>query len=214
MPSAKILKRKQQVVADLAAELREAQSIVLTDYQGLTVAEDTEMREDLRKSGVCYKVAKNEVIKRALKDLGIELDAELLCGPSALAFSKDDVVLAPRLSKKYVEKFKKTKIKGGILEGEPVDLGIISQLASIPEKEVLYGQLVGGLIYPIRSLAVTLNLLAQKAGDGVEKVADLAVAGEAKAEETTETVEEAPVNTEETVEETVQTETTETTEAE
>lgn len=186
MPSAKILKRKQKVVADLAAELRDAQSIVLTDYQGLTVAEDTEMRDDLRKAGVCYRVVKNQVIKRALQDLGIELDEGLLSGPSALAFSKDDVVLAPRLSKKYVDKFKKTKIKGGILEGQPVELDIISQLANIPETEVLYGQLVGSLIYPIRSLAVTLNMIAQKGEEaGKEKVADLAVGTETTASEST-----------------------------
>lgn len=176
MPSAKILERKQQIVKELADQLKSAESIVLTDYQGLNVAQDTEMREALREAGVSYKVVKNEVARRALETIGVELEPETLVGPVALSFSSQDVVLAPRLSKKFVDKFKKTKIKGGVMDGKAVGLDTVMQLANIPETEVLYGQLVSGMIFPIRLLAMTLGSLQAKMEEaGKENVADMVV---------------------------------------
>ncbi len=192
MPSAKILKRKQQVVSDLANELKDAQSIVLTDYQGLTVAQDTEMRSEFRKNNVQYRVVKNQIIKRAFETLGIEAPTDALTGPSALAFSKEDIVSAPRLSKKFAEKFKKTEIKGGVMEGQTVELATIMQLANIPDTHTLHGQLVGTLIHPVRKLAFVLNLVAKQGDEeGKEQVADLvkAVAQEVATEATTEAAE-------------------------
>ncbi len=195
MPSPKILEKKEQVVSALAEELKGAQSIVLNDYMGLNVAEDTEMRAAFRKAGVQYRVVKNTILQRAFEQLGIEGFEEELKGPTAIAFS-EDIVLAPKLSKEYAEKTKKMEIKGGTMEGAKVELDQIIQLASIPDQTTLYGQLVSGLMFPITSLALTLNALAEKAAEeGKENVADMVVE---KAE--TEEVEAEPA--EEKVEET------------
>ncbi len=183
MPSPKILEKKKQAVDALAAELKNAQSIVLNDYMGLNVAEDTEMRTAFRKAGVNYRVIKNTTILRAFEKLGITGFEEELKGPTALAFS-EDVVLAPKLSKEYAEKTKKMEIKGGAVEGAKVELAQVMQLASIPDVTTLHGQLVSGLIFPIRSLAMTLNAIAEKAAEaGKENVADLLVEGETKVAE-------------------------------
>lgn len=194
MPSPKILDQKKQVVDALANELKTAQAIVLNDYMGLNVAEDTEMRTAFREAGVHYKVVKNTTILRAFEQLGLEGFEEELKGPTALAFS-DDVILAPKLSKQYADKLKKFEIKGGAVEGAKVGLDKIDQLASIPDQKTLYGQFLFGIMFPITSLAMSLNALAQKAADeGKENVADLVVETPATADQTTETE---PATTEE-----------------
>lgn len=202
MPSAKILESKKAIVKGLVEELKDAQSIVLTDYQGLNVAQDTEMRAKLREEGVTYKVVKNTYMRLAFKELGIDgLDEELI-GPTALAFSTEDVVLAPRLSKKFQDEFKKTEIKGGIMEGKKVPLDTIMQLANIPETEVLYGQLVSSLIFPVRMLAMTLNALAEKAEEaGKENVKDMVVENAEEAAPAEENAEEKAEAAEEVKEE-------------
>lgn len=187
MPSPKILEQKKQRVNRLADELKDAQSIVLADYMGLNVAQDTEMRTAYREAGVTYRVIKNTVISRAFDQLGIDGFTEELTGPTAIAFSTEDVVLAPKLTKQFADKIKKFEIKGGIMEGAKVDLDKIMQLASIPDHQTLYGQLVSGLIFPVTSLAMTLNALAEKAAEeGKENVADLVVSADS-AEPATET---------------------------
>lgn len=196
MASQKILAKKKKLVKELADELKEAQSIVFTDYQGLTVAQDTEMRAAFRKEGVEYHVIKNNISRRALESLGITTEADELIGPTALAFSKEDIVMAPRLVKKYVDEFKKIKIKGGVVEGKLETLEMINQLASIPSQETLYGQLVSSLLFPITSLAMTLGAAAKACEEqGLEQVKDLASeqpAAEAKEEAPAEEAKEAP----------------------
>lgn len=190
MPSPKILEKKQQAVDALVAELKDAQSIVLNDYMGLNVAEDTEMRAAFRKAGVQYRVIKNTTLIRAFEKLGLEGFEEELKGPTAIAFS-EDVVLAPKLSKEYADKTKKLEIKGGTMEGAKVDLDKIMQLASIPDQTTLYGQLVSGIMFPITSLAMTLNALAKRAAEeGKENVADMIVEKTAEAENDAEPVAE------------------------
>ncbi|NLJ71050.1 MAG: 50S ribosomal protein L10 [Clostridiaceae bacterium] len=194
MPSPKILEKKKQTVKQLANELKDAQSIVLADYMGLNVAQDTEMRTAFREAGVTYRVIKNSVISRAFDQLGIDGFTDELTGPTAIAYSVEDIVLAPKLTKQYADKMKKFEIKGGIMEGAKVDLEQIFKLASIPDQQTLYGQLVSGLIFPVTSLAMTLNALAEKAAEeGKENVADMVVvsgdAVEAK-EEVSEAAEE------------------------
>lgn len=181
MPSPKILEAKKQIVEDLANELRDAKSIVLSNYQGLTVAQDTEMRTAFRKEALNYRVVKNTISIRALEALGLTGFEEELTGPTALAWSKEDVVLAPRLVKKYADQFKKTSIKAGVVDGKKADMNTMNALASIPSMEVLYGQLVSSLIFPVTSLAMTLNAMAKKMEEnGAATVADL-VSGAAPA---------------------------------
>lgn len=200
MPSQKILAKKQQIVKDLAAELKDAKSIVVSNYQGLDVAQDTEMRRAFREAGLQYKVIKNTIALRALESIGITGMEDVLVGPTALAYSKDDIVLAPSLVKKFADQFKKTEIKGGVVEGAKSDLQSINALASIPSLEVLQGQLAFTLLFPITRFAMTLNALAKKGEEqGVDNVAALVCAKTAQPEaaaeapaENTETTEAAP----------------------
>lgn len=184
MPSDKILAAKKKIVADLAAELADAKSIVFSKYQGLTVAQDTEMRTAFRKENLKYHVVKNTISVRALEKIGITGLEEELKGPTALVWSNDDVVMAPRMVKKFVDQFKKISIKGGVVEGAKSDLDTINALANIPSQETLYGQLVSALIFPVTSLAMTLSAMSKKAEEaGIENVADLKAEAAAPAEE-------------------------------
>ena len=162
MPSQKVLEAKREVVAGLSNEFKQAQSIVFADYRGLTVEQDTAMRTALRKAGVKYQVVKNTLSSRALKDTGIEGLDELLKGPTAIAYSTKDVVIAAKVVKEFADKFDKLTIKGGVLEGKAIQAAEVVQLAKIPSKEVLYGQVVFGLIAPIASLAIILNAVREK----------------------------------------------------
>lgn len=174
MPSPKILAKKKKVVSDLSEELKSVSSLVFTDYKGLSVAQDTEMRSEFRKAGVTYRVVKNSVSSRAFEKLGVEGLDEILKGPTALAFSTEDVVTAPRLVKQFVDKFKKMEVKGGVLDGAFVSPETIQQLAAIPPMDVLYTRLVSTLMYPITKLAITLNLAAEKleSGEPIEAKAE------------------------------------------
>lgn len=197
MPSPKILEQKKGLVDKLAAELKEAESIVFADYKGLTVEQDTKMRKDLRDNGVTYRVIKNNISRRALESLGIDNIGDELTGPTALAYSTDDVVMAPRMVKKYVDEFKKTiEIKGGVVHGKLESLDLINQLSNIPSQETLYGQLVTSILFPITSLAMTLGAAVKEAEEkGFETAEQLAAAaaGNKPAEEPAEEAkEEAP----------------------
>lgn len=205
MPSPKILANKKKIVTNLSEELKQAQSLVFTDYKGLTVAQDTEMRAEFRKAGVTYRVVKNTVSSRAFDKLGIEGLEEILKGPTAIAYSTEDVVTAPRLVKQFADKFRKTTVKGGILDGAFVPTETVQELASIPAMDVLYTQLVSTLLYPITRLAITLNLAAEKhASDQPADEKPAEEATDAKAENASEVkAEEAAETTADAVEETV-----------
>jgi len=183
MPSTKILNTKKEIVAGLVKEFAGAKTIVLAEYLGLTVAQDTSMRANLRKAGIHYKVIKNTLSSRALKDAGIEGLDEMLSGPTAIAYSTDDVVAPAKALKEYADKFEKFKLKGGVMEGKVISLEEVIRLAAIPSREVLYGQVVSGLISPIAGLAMILNAIAEKANEqGVESVAAINTAPAASAE--------------------------------
>ncbi len=196
MPSEKKLEQKKKQVDQLVKELESAESIVLADYKGLTVAQDTEMRADFRKRGLSYKVVKNSITTRALEKLGIEGLDETLIGPTALAYSSEDVVLAPRLIREYSDKFRKMSIKGGVVGSEVYPLEHIMALSRIESRENLYGQLLFMMLYPLTAFAqVSAQIVEKGTEQEVEKVADVAVAKTEEAAE--ETVEEATPGTEE-----------------
>ena len=183
MPSTKILNVKKEIVTSLAKEFASAKTIVFAEYLGLTVAQDTTMRANLRKAGVHYKVIKNTLSSRALKEAGIEDLGDVLTGPTAIAYSTDDVVAPAKALKEYADKFDKFKLKAGVMEGKVISLDEVNRLAAIPPREVLYGQIVSGLISPIAGLAMILNAIAEKANEqGVETVAAIVTAPVAAAE--------------------------------
>ena len=180
MPSPKISAKKKAEVTKLAQELKTAESIVFSDYKGLTVAQDTEMRAKFREEGVNYRVVKNSLSIRAMQELGIAGVDEIFVGPTAIAYSSEDVVLAPRLVRESSEKYKMTSIKGGIIDGEAVSLEDIVALSYVPTREVLHGQLAFMLLYPLTALAQVTGQIAAKAEEaGVATVADLLAGTEA-----------------------------------
>ncbi len=186
MPSVKILEQKKKAVRELRDQLKDAKSMVFADYMGLNVAQDTEMRSEFRKEGLQYRVIKNTITTRVFDELGLEELKPILVGPTAVAYSAEDPILAPRLVAKYRDQYKKFTIKGGVMDGEIISLELIDELSQIPALPVLHGRLVSTMMFPISSLAITLNLLAQKAEEaGASTVAELAT-GATAAEAATE----------------------------
>ncbi len=172
MPSNKILEQKKQVVTDLTEKIKSAQSIVLADYRGLTVEQDTELRNALRKAGVDYKVVKNTLTSLAAKESGLELD-EFLTGPTAMAISSTDAVAPAKVLSEFAKKFEKLELKVGVVEGKVIDLDGITALAELPSREVLIAKVLGGFNAPIsgfvnvlngnmRGLVVALNAIAEQ----------------------------------------------------
>ena len=126
MPSEKILAAKKQVVADLVASCKDSASFVFVAARGLTVLQDTEMRSELRKNNVTYKVVKNTTLRLVFKELGIEGLDDMLVGPTAVAYS-DDIIAPAKVLANYAEKIAVLEIKGGIIEGKalsPVSLSL------------------------------------------------------------------------------------------
>lgn len=148
---------KAQVVAQIKDKLQQAQSVVIVDYRGLTVEEDTELRRQLRQAGVEYKVLKNTMIERAAKELGIEGLDEHLNGPTAVAFGISDPVAPAKVITEYINKTKKMTVKCGILDGAAIDPARVQALADLPSKEVLVAKMLGSMQAPISGLVTVLG---------------------------------------------------------
>ena len=122
---------------ELRDQLKDAKSMVFADYMGLNVAQDTEMRAEFRKEGLQYRVIKNTITTRVFDELGLEELKPILAGPTAVAYSAEDPILAPRLVAKYRDQYKKFTIKGGVMDGEIISLELIDELSKIPSLPVL-----------------------------------------------------------------------------
>jgi large subunit ribosomal protein L10 len=181
MPNAKVLSEKQAIVADLAEKLKSAASGVLVDYKGITVAEDTALRSELRKNDVDYSVIKNTLIRFAANNVGLEGLDEVLNGTTSLALSHGDPIAPMRVVNKFAKKFNGAKfvIKSGFMDGKILSLNEITALAELPSKEVLQAQVLGTMLAPITSLAIVLKAIAEKGGESVA-----AAVADAPAEET------------------------------
>ena len=186
MPSEKILAAKKQVVADLVESFKGAATFVFASSRGLTVEQDTNLRNELRKSGVKFQVVKNTTLRLVFKELGIEGLDELFKGPTAVAYS-DDVIAPAKVLSKFAEEYEPLEIKGGIIEGRVAEKAEIDALAKVPDKETLYSQVVYGLLFPFTKLAMLVKAVAEKAqeegGVVAEPAAEEAPAAEAPAEE-------------------------------
>ena len=195
MPSEKILEAKKKIVADLVASYKEAQSFVFVDARGLTVEQDTALRTEMRKNGVGYKVVKNTTLNLVFKELGIEGLDEMFKGPTAVAYSTEDMMAPAKVSKKFADDFEKLSIKGGIIEGKVATVAEVEALAAVPSKDVLLSQIVYALLFPITKLAMLTKATAEKleaeGGVAAAPAAEEAPAEEAKAEEAAPAAEEA-----------------------
>lgn len=184
MPNAKVLEAKQAKVAETVEVLKAAQTGILVDPIGLTVAEDTELRNKLREANVQYTVIKNRILKRAVDQLGLEGLDEVLHGPTAIATSSEDAVAPAKVLAEFAKKNDKLQLKGGFMDGAVMSLDEVKKLAATPNFETLIAKMMGSLQSPISGLA---RLLAAVVDGGVE-IADLvankaAEAAEAPAEE-------------------------------
>ena len=175
MPNAKVLSEKQAVVADLTNKLQNAAAGVLVDYKGITVAEDTALRAELRKNNVEYAVVKNTLLRFAVNNCGMnELD-DLLNGTTSLAICHDDPVAPARVVNDFAKKIDgRFEIKGGFMDGKAMPLDEVLALANIPPLPILQAQVLGTMLAPISGLACVLKQIAEKQGAPAEAPAEAA----------------------------------------
>jgi len=175
---------KQPVVQEISENVKDAQSVVVVDYRGLTVAEDTQLRRELREAGVTYKVYKNTMMNFAFKDTDFESLSDVLEGPSAIAISKEDATAPARVLAKFAKDAPALEIKAGVVEGTYYDADGMKAIASVPSREELLSKLLGSIQSPISNFARVLKQIAENGG-AADASADDAKA-EAPAEEAKE----------------------------
>ena len=163
MPSESVLAQKQKFVADLAEKLKNAACGVLVDYKGISVEDDTKLRKELRENGVDYFVVKNTLLKRAAEAAGLEGLDEALSGTTAVALSKEDIIIAPKLLNQKAESSKENfNIKLGFVDGKVITKEEVVAYAKLPSKETLLSQLVFMLQSPIQRLAIAVSEIEKK----------------------------------------------------
>ncbi len=171
MPSNAILEQKKQTVSDLAEMLKNSPAGVLVNYSGITVDDDTKLRAALRKAGVKYMVMKNTLTGRACDEVGLGEMKQYLSGMTAIAISESDAVAPAKVMKEYAEKIESFEILAGYLDGAVVDKATVVSLADIPSKETLIAKMLGSLQSPISGLAVALQAVVDKNGEGAAEAA-------------------------------------------
>ena len=155
---------KQPIVEEISAGIKDDQSVVLVDYRGLTVEQDTQLRKSLREAGVTYKVYKNTMMNFAFKGTQFEGLSEYLEGPSAMAYSTEDATAPARVLAQFAKTADKLEIKAGVVEGTVYDAKGMAAIANIPSRDVLISKLLGSLQSPITNFARVMNQLAEKGG--------------------------------------------------
>lgn len=182
MPSAKVLEAKKAQVAEVAEVLKAAQTGVLVDYRGLTVEQDTDLRNQLRAAGCKYFVVKNTLLKLATKEIGLEGLDEALHGPTALAVSNDDPVAPAKVLAEFAKKNDKLELKSGFMDGAAMSLDEVKKLAATPNMETLIAKMMGSLNAPVSGLVRLLNTIVEGGEEISDLIAKKAVTAEAPAE--------------------------------
>ncbi len=157
---------KQPIVQEISECIKDAQSVVLVDYRGLTVAEDTQLRKQLREAGVTYKVYKNTMLNFAFKGTDFESLAPALEGPSAVAISNSDATAPARVLAKFAKTAPALEMKAGVVEGTFYDAEGMKSIAAVPSREELLSKFLGSIQSPITNFARVLNQIAEKGGSG------------------------------------------------
>ncbi|TDT46019.1 50S ribosomal protein L10 [Fonticella tunisiensis] len=153
---------KEAKVKEIVEKLQRAQSAILTSYIGITVEEDTELRKKMREAGVEYRVVKNTLTSRAVKELGYEGLDQYLAGPVAIAFGYDDPTTPARILADFAKDHKAIELKAGIVQGEIFDTAKVVELSKIPPREVLLSRLLGSMKAPLSNFAYALAALRDK----------------------------------------------------
>ena len=165
MSEAIIAKKAEQVDA-VAEKMKAAASIVVVDSRGLTVEQDTVLRRTLRENGVEFKVIKNSILTRAAEKAGIDEMKDLFVGPSAVAFSNEDVIAPAKILSDFAKDAEALEIKGGAIEGSVSSKEEIAALASLPNREGLLSMLLSVLQAPVRNVAYAVKAVAESKEDG------------------------------------------------
>ena len=185
MASEKILNRKKEEVKELAEKMKNSKLILLTDYRGINVTDDTTLRKDLRNANATCSVIKNNITRRALEECGITGLEEQLVGPTAVIMSEEDYLEASKVIYKFSKDNEFYKIKGGVIDGKVMTAEEIITLAKLPSREDLLSMLAGALLANISKVAVALNEVKKQKEEAGEKVA-VNVAAEEPAKEEAE----------------------------
>ena len=151
--------QKAAAIAEIASQIDESDAIFAVDYRGITVAQVAELRATLRQSDATFKVVKNSLTERAADQVGAESLKDFLAGPTALTFVRGDIATAAKVVADYARTTQLLPFKGGLMEGNTIDVEQIRSLSKLPSREVLYGQLVGVVASPIGGLVRSLNAL-------------------------------------------------------
>ena len=155
---------KKPIVEEVSVAIKDAQSVVLVDYRGLTVEQDTALRKQLRDAGITYKVYKNTMMNFAFKGTDFESLAPFLEGPSAIAISNTDATAPARVLAKFAQTASKLEIKAGVVEGTLYDAQGMMTISKIPSREELLSKLLGSIQSPITNFARCMKQLAEKGG--------------------------------------------------
>lgn len=164
MPNALVLEKKQQQVAELKEKIAASVMGVIVDYKGITVADDTALRKELRENGVEYFVVKNTILSRAVEGTELEGIKSVLEGTTAIALSKEDYTAAARILCKFADDHENFKVKSGFLDGKVADVATITAIAKLPSKEVLLATVCNVLQAPIAAFARVLQAVVDKNG--------------------------------------------------
>ena len=169
MPNAKVLSEKQAIVAELVDRFKSSNAGVFVDYKGITVAQDSELRGELRKNGVEYTVIKNTLCRRAIEEVGLSAIDPILNGTTSLATSTADPIAPFRIIGEFAKKMGEDKfnVKAGYMDGKVLSLSEITEIAALPSKEALYSIVLGTMLAPITSLAVVLGQIVEQKGGSV-----------------------------------------------
>ncbi len=165
MPSAKVLEAKKQQVAALKEKIDGAVAGVVVDYKGITVADDTALRKELREAGVHYAVVKNTLLRLAIAGTELEGLGEVLEGTTAIAVSAEDHVAAARILGKFADSHENFTIKSGFLDGKVIDLDTITSLSKLPSREILLATVCNAFNAPIAAFARALQAVVDKNGE-------------------------------------------------
>ncbi|MBR5369437.1 MAG: 50S ribosomal protein L10 [Lachnospiraceae bacterium] len=185
---------KKPVIDEISEVIKDAQGVVLVDYRGLTVEQDTILRKQLREAGITYKVYKNTMMNFAFKGTDLEALAPHLEGPSAIAVSKEDATAPARVIVKFAKDAPQLELKAGVIEGVLYDAKGIAEVAKIPGREELLSRLLGSLQSPVANFARVLNQIAEKGGEAAPAKEE--APAEAPAEEAAPVEEAAPAEAE------------------
>jgi len=166
LANAKVIQAKQESVDAVTAKLRESATSVVVDYRGLNVAQVTELRKQLREAGIEFQVLKNSLLRRAAAAAELTELNEVLTGPSAIAFSVDDVVAPAKILNDFAKKNDALELKGAVVEGRVIGVQEVKALAELPSREGLLSMLLSVLQAPVRNFALAVKAVADKEEQG------------------------------------------------